>query len=149
MGKEFILKENTETIKWNLQAESKIINSFNCQKAIGKFGGRDYIVWYTNEIPVPIGPWKIDGLPGTVVSGISQDDRVSFSLSKVTHDISWPEIEKLDPKPDDIINCDDDFRLFNQENEAQIKKLKSKMPRNITIAGITVDYDRIQKECDQ
>ena len=31
-----------------------------------RFRGRDYIAWYTEEIPYPYGPYKFSGLPGLI-----------------------------------------------------------------------------------
>jgi len=37
-----------------------------CHKATTRFRGRDYIAWYTEEIPFPYGPFKFGGLPGLI-----------------------------------------------------------------------------------
>ena len=63
----FIVKEQIEPINWEIKEEQKKIGRFNCQKAIGKFRGRTYTAWFTPEIPVHLGPWKLHGLPGLVV----------------------------------------------------------------------------------
>ena len=39
--------------------------SFDCQKAECDFRGRRWEAWFTTEIPVGEGPWKLRGLPGT------------------------------------------------------------------------------------
>ena len=32
------------------------------------FRGRDWKVWFSEEIPLPLGPWKLGGLPGLILA---------------------------------------------------------------------------------
>ncbi|MCY3998429.1 MAG: GLPGLI family protein [Flavobacteriaceae bacterium] len=146
LDQELVLKEDMGIIEWNLQSESKQINGFNCQKANGKFGGRDYTVWYTNEIPINIGPWKLDGLPGAIVEG-SDSKEVSFLLSKVLFDLDWPNIEKLSPDPENTIYCEEYFRLLEQNSIERDKQFKARLSRGFA-ARLDITTNLVQKECD-
>ncbi|MDP2058762.1 MAG: GLPGLI family protein, partial [Flavobacteriaceae bacterium] len=46
------IEDKFEKISWELKDEVKEIGSFQCQKAIGNFRGRNYTVWFTTKIPV-------------------------------------------------------------------------------------------------
>jgi hypothetical protein len=46
--------------------------------ATGVFGGRTYDVWFTPEIPVPLGPYKLGGLPGMILQAESRDGKVAY-----------------------------------------------------------------------
>ena len=48
--------------------EEKEVCGYPCKKATGTYGGREWIAWYTPEVAVPFGPWKIVGLPGLVMA---------------------------------------------------------------------------------
>ncbi len=67
--------------KWTLADSSKKIGKFTCQRALTVFRGRVYEVWYTLEIPVSNGPWKLQGLPGLILEAYSKDKDKLFSYS--------------------------------------------------------------------
>ncbi len=62
----FIYEENTK-LKWNIEKETKQINNYLCQRAVTSYAGRNYIAWFTNEIPINDGPYKFRGLPGLII----------------------------------------------------------------------------------
>ncbi|MDP9955077.1 GLPGLI family protein [Epilithonimonas hungarica] len=60
------VKQDVE-LKWKLTNEfSKILN-YDVQKAMTQFGGRQWTVWFTKEIPIQDGPYKFKGLPGLIL----------------------------------------------------------------------------------
>lgn len=76
---EFVYPDN-EVISWNLVEERKEIKGFLCQKATLTFGGRDYIAWFTNEIPVSDGPYKFSGLPGLILDIHDTEKQYTFEF---------------------------------------------------------------------
>lgn len=60
--------EDIPAIQWQLCDEKKTLFGYNCQKATCHFRGRDYIAWYTAEIPLKYGPYKFTGLPGLILA---------------------------------------------------------------------------------
>ncbi|CAD0220801.1 GLPGLI family protein [Chryseobacterium sp. JV274] len=66
---------------WKLINESKVINTINCKKAEVTFKGRNWIAWYSPEIPLPYGPYKFSGLPGLIVK--ITDDKGDFDFELV------------------------------------------------------------------
>jgi len=73
-----VIVDTLPEIDWALIAESKMIDTLSCQKAIGKFRGRTYTAWYAKEIPVAAGPWKLHGLPGLIVEAEDSLGEVKF-----------------------------------------------------------------------
>jgi len=53
--------------EWKILPEKQKIGSYNAQKATASYGGRDWIAWFTTEIPFQDGPYKFYGLPGLIV----------------------------------------------------------------------------------
>lgn len=66
---------------WKLVDEAKIINTINCKKAEVTFKGRNWIAWYSPEIPFPYGPLKFSGLPGLIIK--ITDDKGDFDFELV------------------------------------------------------------------
>jgi GLPGLI family protein len=78
------VKDSARVIKWNIVNEFKKINIYNCQKAIGNFRGREYIVWFTFEIPISLGPWKLNGLPGLILEAKDSTNMFYFYANKIS-----------------------------------------------------------------
>jgi GLPGLI family protein len=77
------VKDKARIISWELLNETKKIISFNCQKARGNFRGRTYTVWFTNDIPVCLGPWKLNGLPGLILEATDSLNQFQFFAEKI------------------------------------------------------------------
>lgn len=52
---------------WEILSDKKKIGEFNAQKAITKYGGREWEAWFTDEFPFVYGPYKFHGLPGLIL----------------------------------------------------------------------------------
>jgi GLPGLI family protein len=63
----FIYEENIEKINWNILSDTSTYLNYLCQKATCTFRGRNYIAWFTPEIPLSNGPYKFQGLPGLIL----------------------------------------------------------------------------------
>ena len=61
------VKEPTPKINWKITGETKKIGDHTVTKATTKFRGREYTAWFTTDIPLPYGPWKLQGLPGLIL----------------------------------------------------------------------------------
>ncbi|MFR9546345.1 MAG: GLPGLI family protein [Rikenellaceae bacterium] len=72
--------EKIPQFEWELKEETKEIMGYNCRRAEWSYGGRHWIAWYTDEIPVSVGPWKLDGLPGAIVEAGDSEGHYTFKL---------------------------------------------------------------------
>ncbi len=52
-------------------------------RATTHYGGRDWTVWFTLEIPFSVGPWKLWGLPGLVLRAEEVQGMFSFICTSV------------------------------------------------------------------
>lgn len=77
---EYILKGDFPLLDWEIFDDSKVIGGYTCQKAVTDFKGRTYEAWFTTEIPMPFGPWKLHGLPGLILSAKDVKEEVIFEF---------------------------------------------------------------------
>lgn len=68
------------SLKWELINETQKIQNYNCQKAVLKFGGREWTAWFTPDLPFQDGPNIFRKLPGLIVSVEDSKKHHSFRL---------------------------------------------------------------------
>lgn len=71
-----------DPIRWNLQIETRKQDNFKLQKATTRYGGREWIAWFTEDIPFSQGPYKFQGLPGLIVEIKDTKNNFIFRLVK-------------------------------------------------------------------
>ena len=79
----FLYKEETPVLNWTITEEKQKILSYNCMKATTSFRGRNYVAWFTSEIPIPNGPWKFGGLPGLILKLSDEEGHFVFECSGI------------------------------------------------------------------
>lgn len=80
---EYFSEDFPEPVQWNFTNDTKDILGFACAGATGTFRGRTYKVWFTNEIPFSYGPWKLNGLPGTILEAEDHDHYFHYIATRV------------------------------------------------------------------
>lgn len=78
--------------KWAIKEIKSKIFGYNVQKAETDFGGRKWIAWFTNEIPINDGPYKFFGLPGLILKISDSYENFIFEIKGLTKEQS--NIEK-------------------------------------------------------
>lgn len=68
-------------LKWTLRDSSRTISGYAARMAKCSLAGREWTAWYTFEIPVSSGPWRLSGLPGLILEASSDDGTYLFSIS--------------------------------------------------------------------
>ncbi|TKC06241.1 GLPGLI family protein [Pedobacter frigoris] len=67
MRDKFQYVDEIGALPWKISKETDTVASYTCQKATLNFRGRDYVAWFTEDVPVNDGPWKFGGLPGLIL----------------------------------------------------------------------------------
>lgn len=71
--------EDVETPEWSLVSDSTAtIMGYPCQMATATFKGRVWSAWYTEDIPLDNGPWKLGGLPGLILRAYDSEKQYIF-----------------------------------------------------------------------
>ena len=76
----FFVSEPLPDFGWTLASDTMTICGYPCLKAVGKYGGRTWTAWYSEELAVSFGPWKLCGLPGMILRADDGDGVFSFRL---------------------------------------------------------------------
>jgi len=121
-----IVTDTFGTIAWTLHPEHKRFGQYDCRRATGKYRGRDYEAWYTLDIPIPTGPFKLGGLPGLILEARTLDGIVKFQFSSLEISSNIPEIIKM-PSGKDIHMSQAAFIAdFEALNKSILENAKSK-----------------------
>lgn len=67
-GKRYRVEEAMPAIDWQLADGDSTVADYRCQKAVAQWRGRQWTAWYTLDLPYSEGPWKLCGLPGTILA---------------------------------------------------------------------------------
>lgn len=80
VGLDYYKYSQKNNIAWKLLSDTLQIGNYLCYKATTTFGGREYIAWFTKEIPISDGPYKFWGLPGLIIKISDMEKQYSFTL---------------------------------------------------------------------
>lgn len=152
----FKVNENLDQLKWNIRYnETNKIGNYLCNKATLNFRGRNYIAWYTDEIPISSGPWKFRGLPGLILEIYDETLKYEWIVTKITKENSSEVIVKNNVT--DIIKNKDlvdislknyvilKDSLFYRKFKNVDKKIKSRQDRGVN-SDVKINYNRLGKE---
>ncbi|MGJ1411295.1 GLPGLI family protein [Sphingobacterium thalpophilum] len=131
-------------IDWTITDEKKDIGGYTCHKATGQFGGRNYVAWFTEEIPFPVGPWKLHGLPGAILEAADSTNEVRFryaGLDKVTDRITLMDIDKLPELPYEKYR-----KALENSKSNKLGAMMAQMPPGAVVKFKTQDGREISRE---
>ncbi len=69
-----------DDIVWKIEGETKIIATYLCKKAIGRYKNRNYIAWFSEQVAIPDGPYVFKGLPGLIMEVYDKNSYMNFSM---------------------------------------------------------------------
>ena len=78
--KVFDVKDELNVFKWKIETDTLTILNYKCRKASLTFRGRDYVAYFSEEIPISDGPWKFNGLPGLILKVMIVNSTSVFSM---------------------------------------------------------------------
>ena len=79
----FKYTEDLSLFNWKLTTDTITINGYKAQKATCNFAGRNWIAWFSPEIPYNDGPYKFNGLPGLIVKLYDTQMHYYFELESI------------------------------------------------------------------
>lgn len=122
LGKSWLLPYYKADFQWVITDEVKIINGYECRKAVTFHSPltekeKETVAWFAPQIPFQFGPMEYFGLPGLVLE-IQKDFYVFYA-----NEISFAEKDKKIPRP----TLKKETEISRYKNE--IKELEFKMKK--------------------
>lgn len=112
---DYRISEKTITPNWNILTDTCSIFGYHCTRAEIEFKGRLWTAWYTDDIPLDYGPWKLIGLPGLVLRAEDSQKQFIFEASG---------LEQIDGKEDIILI--DGYKKYEPVTQKQFDELNRK-----------------------
>lgn len=76
----FYYKEKDQAPEWIFDDQDTMtVCGYVCKKATTSYGGRCWTAWFAEDLPIPLGPWKLFGLPGLILSANDADSLYQFT----------------------------------------------------------------------
>lgn len=134
----YMYEEDYPTIVWEIQPDTMSIRGVPCQKATGRFKGRDWSVWFSESIAMPFGPWALGGLPGLILEARDATGEVTFTFSG---------LEIVDPIDETAAETEDEESMDQVFNPGYVKEIEeSKFYETQWIALPTVKVQKAKKQ---
>lgn len=98
----FYYKEKLPKIDWKIaDADTMTVNGYLCKKAVANYAGRQWTVWFAEELSIPCGPWKLNGLPGLIMVAHDADNFFKFTCVGIEQTRTAP----WDMSTKDYVKC--------------------------------------------
>lgn len=108
---------------WEISEDTSIIAGYHCQKAICAFRGREYIAWFSIDIPINNGPWKFGGLPGLILKVYDKDSLFVFECISIEY--------KKAKIPITLYN---DYKYYRKRERKDVLRFQQEIHKNYTKA---------------
>ncbi len=131
---------------WSIQDSIKNCIGYDCVKATAEFKGRKWIAWFSPEIPISDGPWKLCGLPGLILEAYDENHDYEFTANTIyTTGIGAVGYMWYTPEEDYITVSRDQF--FKKWRKAKLEGTANKMKAAYGLGGSPsskriINYDR-------
>jgi len=142
----YMYEEDLPVLNWKIANEKQTILSYNCQKATVSFRGREYIAWFTSDIPIPNGPWKFGGLPGLILKLSDTKNNFVYECTglerlKTKEAIKFYKVEYAKLSRSDLNKL---YRNFHDDVVAYIRKVTNSPDTHE--AKLRISYNPIELE---
>lgn len=98
----FYYKDKLPKMDWKIaDGDTMTVNGYLCKKAVANYGGRQWTVWFAEELSMPCGPWKLNGLPGLIMAAHDADNFFKFTCVGIEQTRTAP----WDMSTKDYVKC--------------------------------------------
>ncbi len=76
-------EEEIPQFQWTILPDTTTIGGYQCQKATAHFRGHTWEAWFTEELAIDNGPWKLNGLPGLILQAQTADGTHKYDFAGI------------------------------------------------------------------
>lgn len=127
----YFYDDNWVEIDWEIKKNTKKIGNFTAQKAIGKYRGRTYTAWFTEEIPLPFGPWKLFGLPGLILEAEDDENMFQIKFEAINYPCENCDFDVSKPTAREEKSLKEYVEFQDNYQDYVFKKMQSRLPRHM------------------
>ncbi|WP_293957829.1 MULTISPECIES: GLPGLI family protein [unclassified Sphingobacterium] len=148
-GVNYLVTDKFPVLVWNTAYDDvDTLGNYVCHKATASYRGTTLVAYYTNTIPVPVGPSKFGGLPGLIVMLYNESANPNYwYLKEVNYPyngsipIDYKYIHSLSK-----LTLEEFVKKEDQFNEEHMRMLYSKMPM---MEGVSVEKQKVRGSVEQ
>lgn len=94
LGAAYYTFKSPDVPDWKIETDTtEIISGYKCNKATVKVGAKEFIAWFTYDIPLSDGPYKFRGLPGLILKLKDLNSYTVFEVISLSK-LSLPIVQK-------------------------------------------------------
>ena len=109
--------DSLHTQTWTMGDSTREVLGYTCQQATADFRGRRWTAWFTTDIPISDGPWKLGGLPGLILEAYDEGQQHVFTAVG---------LERVKDEPIIFNRSFGDNQKFEQTNRLEFLRSKKK-----------------------
>lgn len=134
-------KEPLEEIQWEIADSTKTVLGYECVMATADYHGREWTAWFSPDIPMQEGPWKLTGLPGLILEANDSTGQHAFTATGI--ESTNQEIYPIYP-----------FRQYDKISRIDMLRQRRKYTdhrnsMNAAASGINFGHDHINSKEEQ
>jgi GLPGLI family protein len=141
----YLLKEPLPNLTWKLGSGTKRLGGILLQQATTSFRGRNYTAWYAPEMPYPIGPWKLHGLPGIILEAYDEEGFFQATFTGLFEG----EGPVLPPNLNFLPAKELDLETYQQRQESMaeelVQRIRAKLPRGTRLSVQDTKADFLER----
>ena len=85
-----LYEENMPKFSWKLTNKDTTMLGYKCFEATTTYRGRTWRAFYTPDIPISEGPWKLCGLPGLILFAADSLNQFCYECVGMTNEVKHP-----------------------------------------------------------
>jgi GLPGLI family protein len=110
----YVMESIYPVITWKISSDTATFGGLHCQKATGRFKGRDYTAWFCPDLPVHTGPWKLNGLPGVILEAYDAKKEVVFKFNGLEKATAYASMKLIKLPADAVKTTEADFTRLKE-----------------------------------